>query len=176
MADRLRGSAIRNRTPRRSTFWVASADITDVSSLAAGASVLDQLNTWSDNLGPSTIVRTRGTLWVGQDQTAISEFPFGALGFAVVSSASAVVGVTALPTPITDEESDMWFVHQFWASSLLFGSETGFTSPSMSRYDFDSKAMRKINGEQTIVAVVENASASDGMQFLLKFRMLIKTG
>ncbi len=159
---------------RRKTFWIGSADSTDFFTLAAGAAVLDQSITWTDELGPSTIVRTRGELWVGTDQIAASESPFGALGMSVVRSAAAAAGVGSVPTPITEESDDSFFVWQAFASSLLFGDATGFR-PYFERYSFDSKAMRKVSQGDTIAITLENASVY-GLRYILKFRMLIKTG
>ncbi len=99
MARRTRQSFRRSGAPRRSTEWIASAVITGSSSLAAATAVLDQ----SINIAEqSTIVRTRGSLFVKSDQVAANEQPFGALGMAVVTDQANAIGITAMPTPTTD--------------------------------------------------------------------------
>ncbi len=166
----------RSRMPdsmRRKTFWVGSADSTDTQSLAAGASVLDQSLQISIGL-PSTLVRTRGSIWVGSDQVASAEFPFGALGMAVVQTPAFNAGITALDTPITEEGSDNFFLHQFFGASIRLASAVGIQSPALERYDFDSKAQRKFTEDETIVVTLENASATDGLVYIVKFRMLFK--
>ncbi len=160
---------------KRKTFWVASGDITGGTALAAGAAILDQSITWSDELGPATIVRTRGTLWVSVDQIAATEEPFGAIGFSVVKNAAAVAGVASVPTPITEESDDSFFLWQAFCASIRLSSAVGITFPSFERYDLDSKAQRKIQQGDTIVATLENANATAGLIYILKFRMLIKT-
>ncbi len=168
MARNHRGSRI--VTVRRATQWLASADIGSAKALANDAAVLDQSFT-SDQ--PFTIVRTRGSIWISTDQSAAGESPFGALGFAVVSDQAAAIGVTAIPTPQTDMASDLFFVHALFAQSFLFATASGFESTGFERTDFDSKAMRKVNENETIVVGVENAAAV-GMNYILQFRMLIK--
>ncbi len=159
-------------SPRpRATEWLASADVTDFDTLAAGAAVLDQTFSFGEDV---TIMRTRGSIWVGTDQTAAAEFPFGALGLLIASDAAITAGVASLPTPITEESSELWFLHQHFAASFLFGDATGFASPSSVRYDFDSKAMRKASQGEGIGVLVENSSAADGLQYILKFRILVK--
>ena len=157
--------------PRRLTEWLFSADSDATTLLGAGTAVLDQSVSGAtiDEIGPATIVRTRGELWVASDQASSSEEPFGAMGFAVVSEQARVAGVTAVPTPITEEGSEKWFIWQSWLA--YFATGQGVT---WQRYSFDSKAMRKIADGDAIVVVLENASAVFGAEFILKFRMLVK--
>ncbi len=163
----LRGAV---RGPKRATQWLGSSTETDISSLAAGTVLLDQTFAFGE---PATIVRTRGTLWVGSDQVVADEFPFGALGMAVVTDEAVAAGAASIPAPEADSDSDQWFLWTPFQASLQFGSAIGFQSPSMARYDFDSKAQRKVHDGSTAVVMIENASATDGMRFLLLFRMLV---
>jgi len=161
--------------PRRATEWFASADIDSEQAYPAGSVVLDQSLTAASlaSILPATIVRTRGLLWVRTDQFAATEQPFGALGMAVVSEQARVAGVASLPSPITEEQSDLWFVHQFWATGILFGSATsGIRAGDV--YEFDSRAQRKVEDGSAVVVMIENAQATDGMTGMLKFRMLFK--
>ncbi len=158
---------------RRATFWSRSADISAPTVLALGAAVLDQSISAAS---PATIIRTRGTIWCRSDQAGAAEHQMGAVGFAVVSDQALAVGVTAVPTPITDKDSDLFFVHQYFASQFVFVTGVGLGDSQWQGYDFDSKAMRKINEEQALVAVVENASASFGLEYILQFATLFKLG
>ncbi len=164
---------------RRATEWVASADITAIKTLASGSTVNDQnlieATLLALGLFPSTIVRTRGTFWVQSDQNAANETPFGAFGFAVVSERARAVGVTAIPFPVTDEGSDLFFVHQTFLGGS-FGASTGalFANP-WHQYDFDSKAMRKLEDGMAIAVQIQNSSGAHGLNYVLKFRMLFKT-
>ncbi len=109
-------------------------------------------------------------LWVRSDQVAALESPFGAVGVAVVSDEASALGITALPQPYQNQDSGLWFVHQFWAVSQ--GADARVT---FNHFSIDSKAMRKVDVGQDIVELVENASGADGVQFIWSSRMLIKT-
>ena len=177
MANRGRSRVI-TRRPRSSLVWIASADVVDVTTIGAGVSLLDQSLTGAqvEAIGPFTILRTRGMIGVVSDQVIAEEFPFGAFGACVVSEPARAVGVGSLPTPITDEGSELWFLHQFWMTNLMVsvGAPTSLAPGSLKIFEFDSKAMRKVEEGQAVVFVIENSSDTDGAFFFLKFRMLIK--
>ena len=155
---------------------MASADITASQNLAANSVILSQSLTAVEIAKlPFTVVRTRGYIWMKSDQVAATREPFGALGMSVVSQAAIAIGVTAVPLPIFDENSDLFFVHQFFMSGFTFVSAAGFQgADSWGTYMFDSKAMRKVQEGEDVAVVVENAGSAGGIQFLLKFRLLIK--
>ncbi len=128
MGRLIRGrSSFAVRGPKRLTTWIGSANISSPVSLAAGAVVLDQSFSVASNGfdTPFTVVRVRGELWTKSDQIIASENPFGAMGAAVVSQPALTAGVASVPTPISEEASELWFLHQFWAS--------GFTYPTTAR-------------------------------------------
>ena len=156
---------------RRATVWIASTVETALTTLAATASVLDQTFTFAED---GTIVRTRGTLFVRSDQIAATESVGGALGMAVVTDQAAAIGVTAVPTPITDQASDNWFLWLPWAYSFVVTTAVGTLGDSFARYDFDSKAMRKVNSGDSVAVVLENGFTTFGVEFFLTFRMLVK--
>jgi len=155
------------RGMQRKTEWVRSLSVTGFTSLAGVTAVLDQSIAFSE---PVTIVRTRGHIICISDQEAANEEQVGAVGACIVSDPAFAVGVTAIPTPTTDQDSDLWFMHQFFGNSYKStGDIHGITTP----FAFDSKAMRKIETETRLVVVVEN-SGTFGFDFLLQFAMLFK--
>ena len=160
---------------RRKTVWLASADITTIQTLAAATAVQDQVFTGAqiEALGPLTITRTIGTLWVKTDQVAATEIPFGAMGMCVVSEQARVAGVASVPTPITDETSDLFFTYVPWAASMLLADATGMID-GMSTYQFDSRAQRKVQDGEAVSVTLENASSVHGVGYVLKFRILVK--
>ena len=165
-----------SRGERRKTIWAASADVTGETTLAAGAAVLDQSLTEAQlqTIGlPLTITRTRGILLVRSDQVANNEVPFGALGMSVVSEQARAAGVASIPTPITEEASDLFFTYQHWVTQNRLSSAIGF-SQSTTIFEFDSKAQRVVQSGEAIIITMENGSATAGVDFLLKFRMLLK--
>ena len=159
------------RSAVRQTTWVQSVDNTDHLALAAATSLFDQFFVSGD---PTTIVRTRGLLTVFSDQSVGSETPFGAVGMGIVSDEAAAAGAASIPAPYSNAAWDGWFVHQPFAAPMRFADATGFADYSQS-YVIDSKAMRKLSPDDTVVVMVENASAADGLLFVLQFRMLFKS-
>ena len=168
MADRFanRRVIVRGGT-KRATQWVASTVETAVTSLGAQTALLDQSFAF---LEPATIVRIRGNLWVAGDQTSVREEAFGAIGFAVVSNEALAIGVTAVPLPISDQESDLWMLWQPWFT----GNVTSQVGNQWSQYPLESKAMRKVNDGNAIVVVIQSAQATFASEFLMEFRMLVK--
>ncbi len=159
---------------RRQTIWVASADSTGTTALPANATVLDQsFDPETFGLGPVTIVRTRGLLTVQSDQVAASEFPFGAMGFGVAEAAAVAAGIASLPTPITEEDWDGWFVYESFAAPLLLATAVGMLRAE--QFAFGSKAQRKVVPGSVIFINLESASSTAGLLYTLKFRMLLKT-
>ena len=161
-------SAVRGRSQRK-TQWIGSSDSTATQTLLAGASVLDQSFAIST---PRTVVRTRGALWVKSDQSAATEIPFGALGMSVVTQQAVAAGVASVPTPITDEGDDTFFLWQPFLAGMVFASAVGLNADMWFRYDFDSKAQRKVMDGTSIIVTLENASAADGLEYVIKFRQL----
>ncbi len=160
----------RGRGPRRSTDWIGSAVRSTTVALAANTAILDQSFALAE---PGTIVRVRGDLWIGTDQGAASENPFGALGFSLVKEQASTIGITALPLPYTDLNDDSFFVLQPWASRIRFLSGVGFDHRVFDHYVIDSKAQRKFVQGDEVVVTLENADATGAAIFILTFRMLV---
>ena len=161
---------------RRETEWLGSADSTAPIALSASTVLLSQtLSAASLALRPFTVVRVRGSVFLRTDQVTANEAPFGSFGMCVVNDTAAALGVTAIPGPDSDIGSDLWFLHKIWAIDMFTSAAT--TEPATINgweFDFDSKAMRKVNGDQDIAVVIENASAGFAANFILRFRMLVK--
>ena len=170
MANRIVTRQFRGRVgPRRATQWIASTAETAVSSLAGSSVVLDQSFGFGE---PATIVRVRGSLWVASDQVAATERPFGAIGFATVTDQALAIGVTAVPSPITDQSSEEWLLWQPFFVDYTFLDATGVLQ-TYREYPLESKAMRKMGDSTSVIVVLENA-ATVGMNYLMEFRMLVK--
>ena len=167
-----RGSRPVVRTKRRVSQWTATAPETAIIALAAATAVIDSTFVTDPN-NPETIVRIRGLLTVQSDQNAATETPFGALGVAIISDQAAAAGVASVPTPYAEADSDFWMLHQFWAAPVRVATAVGFQKVD-TQYLIDSKAMRKITPDQTLVIVMENGSASAAVQYRLDLRLLTK--
>ncbi len=166
------------RTPpstRRQTEWIGSTDITAPTALAAQANTLDQSFSEAqfDFFTPCTIIRTVGFLAMKGDQEAADEDQLLGIGMAVVGEQARVTGVAAVPTPITEEFSDLFFMYETLANGIIVVSQTGTNSNPWAVVRFDSRGQRKVATGQALVVTLENAF-STGLEFILKFRMLLK--
>jgi len=163
----------RARAPKRLTSWFEFLPRTDAL-VAAGGTIIFTLNAAALLLRPFTIVRTRFLVSIVSDQLGADEKQIGAFGMAIVSDQAAAIGVTAIPTPITDMGSDLWFVHQMMYNDFLFISGVGVQSPADRTFEVDSKAMRKVDIGQDLVVVAEISGGSAGALFVTGGRMLVK--
>ncbi len=160
--------------PRRTTTWIAGLDNGAATTLAANNGILlATLNAAALAARPYTVIRVRGLLSVKSDQVAADEEGHMAFGMAVVSDQAAGIGVTAVPLPISDQGSDLFFLYQLGGWNLTFVTGVGLGA-DWSQFEFDSKAMRKVNDDQDIAVTVENESAAAGCIFKLSWRMLLK--
>ena len=141
---------------------------------AAGGTVIFTLNAAALAMRPFTIIRSRFEIAIWSDQFAAPEIQVGALGMAVVSDQASAVGVTAVPTSITDMGSDLWFVHQLIYSNITVGSAVAFTGSDMTHRTIDSKAMRKVDIGQDLVIVGELSVVGNNFDMLVGGRMLVK--
>ena len=157
---------------RRQTAWAGRDFRTDVVALAANSFLIDSsFNAAALAARPFTIVRTVGLLQIRSDQNAAVETVFGALGFGVVSDKQLATGATAVEDPVTQVSSDNWFMYQAFSAE---GSTSTNVGQRPETYVLDSRAMRKVTEDEDFVAVIANASATDGLFFTLNFRLLLK--
>jgi len=157
---------------KRVSTWLSIDPL--VLTLSASASISHIMTTVELAKRPFTLVRTHLEMFIFSDQEIAGENQIGAVGLCVVSDQAVGVGVTAVPTPITDLDSDLWFAHQILLSSFQFLDATGISAPAGSAYTMDSKAMRKVNDDQQIIIVQENSTAGLGQTTLVAGRMMIK--
>ena len=156
---------------RRETSWLFWQTVESTLGGAPTVVLTNSLNAAALAMRPFTIVRTRGVMYIRSDQAAASETYGAALGFAVVSNQASSIGVTAVPTPVADQGSDLFFVYEQLFSHLSVRSDIGQLVEGQF-LKWDSKAMRKVNDDQDIVSVLENEIA--GTVVVTSGRMLIK--
>ncbi len=153
---------------RSATNWVRVTSAGSVT-IAAGNKAL--LTSGSlDNPGISeTVRRTRGIIHIQSDQAAAIEQQVGAMGMIIVNDLAITAGAGSIPGPFTQRDDDGWFVWQpFVQSGIVSGS--AFNAGTI--YEFDSKAMRSVDEGFQIAMMVENASATFGLQVLIAFSLL----
>ena len=171
--SRKSGFITRGGVSRRESLWLGGVFSLITISAPPGPVIVSSLSAFLLGLRPFTVVRNRGIVGIHTDQIAATEHIRGAYGAAVVSDQAVAIGVTAVPTPVTDSESDLWFTYQMLQASFDFADATGFTATEQ-QYQVDSKAMRKVEDGQDLIEVVELAGTSGGAIIQTQTRMLIK--
>jgi len=158
----------------RETSWVF-VDPTVTQLAAANTAVIVGIsNAALLALRPFTVIRVHGFFGISADQATADESIAAAVGYSVVSDQAGAIGVTAVPTPFTDLGSDLWFVHQIMMARTEFQSGTGVNFNTVRGGAYQSKAMRKVNDDETIAITIETASTSSGLFVHHAARMLIK--
>ena len=174
MANRVmrtrQGQSFRGSGVRRQTEWQA-IPIVSSSQASIGGVILNVPTAALDAQRPFTVVRTIITGHLISDQSAGGEVQLAAVGFAVVSDQALAVGITSVPTPITDAQSDLWFLHDWvlGSGSAVNDGRVGFG------FKIESRAMRKVEDGQSPILVSEFSATGDGWTMITAGRMLIKT-
>ena len=170
MAHPRRARALVGRGTKRSSLWLGFAAGTTTLT-ASSATLINVLNAGALALRPFTVVRTHLNVSVASDQSAASELMIGAMGTIVVKTSATGIGITAVPSPITDINDD-WFVFQGFSNRYEFLSAVGAARVDV-QYEIDSKAMRKVDDGDDIVLVAEMQTGV-GALIQITGRMLIK--
>ena len=130
-----------------------------------------------------TLIRTRGELLIQMAlSTSARDAMAGAFGIGIATAAAVAIGVTALPTPITEQGSENWI---YWTAFSVncpqIGTDaanglSGSAVSSTFRATVDSKAMRKFNSEDALYAIIEVGTETGVVEIDAYFdsRMLFK--
>ncbi len=161
MAHRRGAFRSNNRGSRRQSVWL-DVPPTATTVTAAGGTIINSLTAAELARRPFTIVRVHMEYHIQSDQVAASEFGAVAAGFAVVTEEALAAGVGSVPTPVSDDDSDRWFLHKYMMESFLFATSIGFDDNSGVGYTVESKAMRRVEFGDEVIHVIELASAISG--------------
>ncbi len=154
---------------KRVSQWVGSADQGGFS-VASNTSVIVMSNA---TLSTTTIVRLRGLFLVRPSDYSADLDMQGALGIGMVSDQAFAAGAASIPGPWTDPDWDGWFVWQPWALRNEFASAVGNqTADSALVQILDSKAMRKVKANETLVVMAESQAGAVIVE--TPFRLLVK--
>ncbi len=103
-----------------------------------------------------TVVRTRGEVLLTLITATGSLDGFrGAFGIGIATDRATAIGITALPSPISDEDQDMWLYHRYFTVVANISTEADFGLSAALRFEVDSKAMRKLPIGMAIFAAIE---------------------
>ena len=167
------GFVRRNNRNVRDTFWIGGLFVRSSHASASTAVIHTQLSTEALALRPFTVVRTRGIIAIESDQSATTEDFTALYGEAVVSDQAVAIGVTAVPTPATDNASELWHVMQALYGKFHDATTVGFQIQE-GFLEFDSRAMRKVEDGQDLISVAETSAVSSGCTITAFSRVLVK--
>jgi len=163
-------SRVVQRSQKRLTLW-GFKTWSEVTMVSEGGTILASLSAAALAQRPFTIIRQHWELQIVSDQAAAIERQYGAFGTCVVSDQASAIGVTAVPTPITDGGSEFWMAHRFYAANE--SNLTDRTTPA-TRITIDSKAMRKVSESEDHLLVAELDNAGAGQIIAVAGRVLFK--
>ena len=184
MARSFRQSHSRVVTPRRKNAWTIGPSSNQGLQTISATGIIGFAIAASINEDGLTLVRTRGELVMALSAaTGIGDGFIGAVGMTVVTDKAFDVGTTAIPGPVTESRYDGWLYHRFinlLAGAPIAGAAAGdgdqvnATSAAI-RLEVDSKAMRKVKADQTIVFMWEGTEVgSADIRAYLNTRLLFK--
>ncbi len=150
----------RNRThtraAKRQSTWIGPADQGYVPVGSAGAAIISTFDPDGASLIAPTIIRTRGQVSTALSVGIAGDVDvIGAYGMCIVSDNAAGIGITAVPLPFDDAAWGGWFVWRSFSMRYEFtsGVDARFT---MQSEEVDSKAMRKVSTDETILIVAQS--------------------
>ncbi len=160
------------RAPRREMVWFGNGLATGTTS--AGNTLLSTLNAAALALRPFTVVRTRLTILIQSDQSATSEAVQGVYSRQVVKETAAAIGVSAIPGGVDEPDAD-FYVYQPLMFNFEFSTAAGeeLLIGHANYWHVDSKSMRKVGIDETIVGVLDLRTAL-GTIIAIEGRSLVK--
>ena len=166
------GLVLRGGRNVRQTRWLVNPTVTF--SLGGSGVVLlaSSLDAAALALLPFTIIRERNVWYCRGDVVTGGEKWGGAVGHCIVSEQAVAIGVTAVPTPVTDQGSDLWYLHD-----QMYGRFGGTQVEEVgARKDVDSKAMRKVEEGQDAITVFESGAVTESQSMVNVYggRFLVK--
>ena len=168
-------SRFRRSGSQRRTDWLGgpSGVLTSITASGAQGFALSSAAT----IAGSTIVRIRGYLQFLLTAAGAAADGFtGAFGIGKSTGEAITIGITALPTPLADAAWDGWMYHTFFSIRAFTGTLSDQNNVGQTfNMHIDSKAMRKINPEDALFAVVEVTEIGvSSMAGSLDSRILVK--
>jgi len=140
---------------KRLTQWVGPALQEYIPVSSTGATIIGSFDPAAAGFPKPTIVRTRGMISIKPNVDTADLSIVGAFGMAIVSDQAFTAGVLSVPEPFTDADWNGWFVWRSFSYRLVHDTDAG---KEFLTWDFevDSKAMRKVSTNETLVLVAES--------------------
>ncbi len=171
-----RSELIHRSRSKRLTDWGFGPGGTGLTTISSSSTVI--LGSGISLTGrPATLVRTRGLFRMYLENVANPGEGFqGAFAIGVVQVAAFTAGVGSLPGPISEMDSEAWLYHSIVGAHAHNATETSFNESTVFDLTVDSKAMRKLDDETVIVAVLEVVELGTAvLDVFFDSRVLLKT-
>jgi len=160
------------RGPRRQTSWT----------VGVGGGVLTAFSGTGNQffgsaIGPfgdgTTIVRIRGFIeLILNTAVALGDGYTGAMGIGIVQTRAFTAGIGSMPNPEADDHWEGWMWHQY---VHLHAPTAAQLSENRQIFEVDSKAMRKIGADMTLVGLISLTEVGDAtLSAYLNSRVLVK--
>jgi len=181
-----RGARFPSRSAPHRSSWEPGPSTAAGAGIAITASSAQLGGTIASALVDSqTLIRTRGELLLFLRLATNSADGFvGAFGIAKATTAAALAGAASVPTPLTEDTWDGWLYHTYFA--LLTGGPIAAATAAQEtdqvnnvvaalRIAVDSKAMRKIDADESFYAAIEVTEVGTAeMTWAFQSRLLVK--
>ncbi len=162
-----RQRGFRHQRSSRLTQWIGPADQAYITVATTVAGIISSVSFEE----PVTVMRARGMFSLKVTDPSTDENIVGAVGMAVVSTEAFTAGVASVPEPYTDADWGGWFVWRSFGYGWDVTTDIGRQWSSRD-FEIDSKAMRKVSPNETVIIVVE--SVVGAIDVLPAIRMLVK--
>ncbi len=168
-----RSSRFHRDGPKRKTTWVGPPDQNFVAVSSTAKTLVGSFDPEAAGLQMPTIVRSRGLCSVKPTALNADVTITGAFGLAVVSDQAFIAGAGSIPGPYDFADWEGWFVWQSFNYTFEFIDGSGFQGPVDLNIEVDSKAMRKVSSNETIVLMAESqiGAYSISMPLRLLFKL-----
>ncbi len=159
---------------KRATTWLAPAPQNVIAVASTGTAIIASFDAFANGLPRPTVVRNRGEVTVRPQAFSSDVAISGAFGIGIVSDSAFAAGAASVPSPFSDANWGGWFVWQSFSMLLEVSTDVGRlgVTESGAHYQVDSKAMRKIGDDETLVMVAE--SQSGAFNIAMHIRTLLK--
>ena len=155
---------------KRQTTWVGPADQAFVAVGSTNKVLVASFDPASASLPKPTVIRTRGEIYHRPTNLNADLAYVGAWGLAVVSDQAFAAGAASIPGPFDSADWDGWFAWGSFGFHLDFGTNVGLREIGRA-LDVDSKGMRKISDNETIVFMAESQTGAYSISMPLRLLM-----
>jgi len=114
----------------------------------------------------TTLMRSRGAVLLSLIDQAVGDQKVVGLGLIVVTEAAVAAGGSALPSPISVPEAE-WVWHQYVPLQSQTVTEDPSTGEGTARIIIDSKAMRKMKPNESLVLVLDAADLAGSVSAMV---------